>query len=455
MRLPHSAALIALLSSAALAQPRITAVLNAASFDTATPRGCLVSIFGIKLATSTATADTLPLPRKLAGVAVTMGDLEIEAPLYYVSPGQINAQIPFEALGDTLPLFVTTTEGKSPPFFLTVTASGPGLFTRSGDGKGTALAFDAGFRPLTAAEAGKPIILYAGGLGPTDPPALSGASPATTEPLNRVVSLPDVFIGEAPARVDFAGLAPGLPGVYQLNVVPQQLATDRLFIRSQGRNSNLTSVGAILSAGRNTANVSGTIQAIYPAADSAVQPTGYSPLFLAVRFTARMDILPSAGPFVIAAVSEAATSMITVDPAGGTFDGTVTVPTVAARHGDFSDVEFRPIDLVTCTGAVCQPFPGSIIPLSRISPLELAALNQVPLPDTTAAHSSTGVLKVHGSVRPGTTLVIDDKNNASLSVFAGYLQIPLPPKPGTTSLRLYIDGNLVASTDVAYRVLPF
>ena len=126
-------------------------MLNAASFDTAIPRGCLVSIFGTKLATSTATAGSLHLPRKLAGVAVTVGDLEIEAPLYFVSPGQINAQIPFEALGDTLPLYVTTAEGKSQPFLLVVTASGPGLFTRNGDGKGAALVFDANFQPLAAA----------------------------------------------------------------------------------------------------------------------------------------------------------------------------------------------------------------------------------------------------------------------------------------------------------------
>ena len=51
-----------------------------------------------------------------------------------------------------------------------------------------------------------------------------------------------------------AGMAPGLPGVYQLNVVPQQIGTDRLFIRSQGTMSNTTSIG-IRSTGRNVANV--------------------------------------------------------------------------------------------------------------------------------------------------------------------------------------------------------
>src|SRR5437868_2576573 len=83
----------------AIAQPTITTVVNAASFQTGVPRGCLVSIFGSKLASSTATAADVPLPTKLGGVTVTTGDLELAVPLYYVSPTQINAQIPFEVLG--------------------------------------------------------------------------------------------------------------------------------------------------------------------------------------------------------------------------------------------------------------------------------------------------------------------------------------------------------------------
>src|SRR5215471_5507036 len=102
----------------AMAQPTINAVVNAASFQPGVPRGCLVSIFGSKLASSTATAHGVPLPTKLSGVVVTAGDLELPVPLYYVSPSQINAQIPFEVLGTNLPLYVTTTEGKSQPYVL-------------------------------------------------------------------------------------------------------------------------------------------------------------------------------------------------------------------------------------------------------------------------------------------------------------------------------------------------
>jgi len=445
------------------AQPAITAVVNGASFEAGVPRGCLVSLFGSKLAQSTASASALPLPKKLAGTVVTVGDLELEAPLYFVSPGQINFQLPFEALGSTLSIVVTTAEGRSKPMLLTVADSGPGIFTRSGDGKGRAVAFGGDLRPLDAATAGSPIILYATGLGPTDPPVLSGSPGVSVEPLNRVVNLPEVVVGEFPARVDFAGIAPGFAGVYQLNVVPQQIGTDRVFIRSQGRTSNVASIG-VVGAGRNVANASGTIEAIYPT--DTDRASGYSPMLLAVKFTARMDILPSAGPFLIAAVTDAATSIIAVDPANASFEGTATVPTQASRAGDFSGAEFRAIDFLSChqeaVGVVCFPFPGNIIPASRIPPGERRALDLIPLPNTTVPHSATGILKVQGTARRGSTFLIDGQNNSSVSVFAGYLLLPIPQalpvspsSTGTTTLKLFIDGNMVASTDIVYRVLPF
>src|SRR5436853_7442197 len=81
------------------AQPAITSVVNGASFESGVVRGSIVSMFGSNLAQSTESAKHLPLPTTLAGTTVVVGDLELEAPLYFVSPGQINFQLPFEALG--------------------------------------------------------------------------------------------------------------------------------------------------------------------------------------------------------------------------------------------------------------------------------------------------------------------------------------------------------------------
>src|SRR5205814_8483576 len=102
----------------------------------------------------------------------------------------------------------------------------------------------------------------------------------------------------------------------------------------------------------------------------------YSPVLVAAKITARMDILPTSKPFLIVATSDAASSVITVDPTGGTFEGIITVPGVPARHGDFSGSEINPIDFASCLrdafgGITCLPFPGKIIPASRIPPFEL------------------------------------------------------------------------------------
>jgi uncharacterized protein (TIGR03437 family) len=430
------------------------AVLNAASFDTAVPRGCLISIFGAKLARTTANAGSLPLPGKLEDAAVLVGDLELAAPLYFVSPTQINAQLPFEALGDTLSLVVTTAEGRSKPFLLKPAPSGPGLFTRDSSGKGTVLAFTPSFQLADAVTPGQPLILYATGLGPTDPPVVSGNPGATQEPFNRVTTMPEVFAGDyaLPIPVAFAGLAPGMVGVYQINVTPQVLATDRLYLRSGGKLSNMVQLP--LQAGQNVTNASGTIQVLYPTAQDSV---GWTPHLLAVKFTARMDIGAAAGPFGIAVVTEGmGSAVITVDPANGSYDGLLPVPTVAARHFDFSASPDIRYDLLTCqsTGASATsaiPFPGNVIPLSRVSPPEVQVLSTLPLPTMDVAASATGLLRVQGQARRGAAFVIDDSNNTALSVFAAYVPVrTMCARDQVTTVRLLIDGKQVASADVKY-----
>jgi hypothetical protein len=63
------------------------------SFDTAVPRGCLISIFSTNLARTPASASSVPLAAQLDNTTVLVGDLELPAPLYFVSPDQINAQL--------------------------------------------------------------------------------------------------------------------------------------------------------------------------------------------------------------------------------------------------------------------------------------------------------------------------------------------------------------------------
>ncbi|MCP5113671.1 MAG: hypothetical protein GY953_22790, partial [bacterium] len=203
--------------------------------------GSLVSIFGDRLALSTAISSELPLPKMLDGVTVTIGGMD--APLYFVSPRQINAQIPFEINGDSAGLVVRTPGGRSSQHTLNLAPAAPGIFTTTADGKGNPLLLDTDFALLDKATPGDRVVLYATGLGATDPPAISGHGGAEGEPFHRAVTIPQVYIGEQEATVEYAGLAPGYCGVYQLNIViPEYLVTGRIFLTSHGRQSNVTTV---------------------------------------------------------------------------------------------------------------------------------------------------------------------------------------------------------------------
>jgi hypothetical protein len=351
-------------------------------------------------------------------------------------------------------LVVSTSAGRSKPLLIAPVEISPGLITRDSSGTGPVLAFTPGFQPLDGIASGQPMILYATGLGATDPPVLGGNPGADKEPLNRVTTLPEVYAGEypLPAPISYAGLAPGLAGVYQINVTPQWLASDRLYLRAAGKTSN--TVKLPLMPGNNVTNASGTLQVVYPTTQT---PVTFSPDLIVVRFTARMDINATAGPFAIAAVTDGmASSVIAIDPEKGTFDGYASEPTRASRFFDFSSVPETRYDLLTCSngpnGSMVIPFPGNILPLSRISPQEAQAVNALPFPNIDVPASATGLLHVQGQAQRGSTFVIDGSTNSDLSVFAGYIPVKAacPFGSQTTTVRLLIDGKQVASMELTY-----
>lgn len=103
----------------------------------------IVSGFGAGLTTVTAAAATLPLPETLGGVVVTVRDvlgIERNAPLLYVSPTQINYQVPpGTALGEGT---VTIRQNGSvvASGLLQVASVGPSLFAADASGRGAAAA---------------------------------------------------------------------------------------------------------------------------------------------------------------------------------------------------------------------------------------------------------------------------------------------------------------------------
>lgn len=201
--------------------------------------GGIVSLFGSALAPTTAAASTIPLETELSQTSVLIGG--VPAPLYFVSEGQINAQVPFESRpGDTVSIVVNAGGRLTTPQNYQIAAAQPGIFV---DSNGAAV-LDNQFRRVTVANParlGRIIQIFAGGLGDTIPPVGSGDALQTGSDITVPVS---VSIGGIDAQVLYDGLAPTFVGLYQINVlVPREIQTGNavpLLLRQNGVPSNPT-----------------------------------------------------------------------------------------------------------------------------------------------------------------------------------------------------------------------
>ena len=169
-------------------------------------------------------------------------------------------------------------------------------------------------------------------------------------------------------------------------------------------------------------------------------------------FAVSFDIVPGAGHFTVAAVGEAGGSIVTIDPASGTYTATVTLPTQAARVGNFS-LSIVPLwDYASCNwiSAVCLAFPGSQVPPNRTTPWQLRAMQMLPAPNTAAPGSPNGFLQASGNLN-GSRFTIDGQNNGTLASFGGFVQVPYGPfESGVSRFSLYVDGRLIASKQLPY-----
>ena len=215
----------------AVAQPvvGVGGVVNAASFAAgqAVAPGSEVAIFGSSLAANTVPASSVPLSFSLGVTSVTFNG--IPAALYVVSDGQVNAQLPWNVLPanqipGTVNVVVTKGGVASAPIAVSIGAAAPGIYSiPSGAGYAVAINADstiaapAGTFPGShPAKAGDTIIVLATGLGAVNPTVANGASPSVT---SFALVSPTATIGGKNAQVAFAGLAPGFPGINQLNIV--------------------------------------------------------------------------------------------------------------------------------------------------------------------------------------------------------------------------------------------
>lgn len=245
--LPNTVAPVATASAASFAQGTIASE-------------AIASLFGTNLAAGAMAASTLPLPTALGGVTLNVRDTlgtERAAPLFYVSPGQINFQIPpgtSEGSAILNVLLNNTAVGQGTANIVTVA---PGIFTANTSGQGVPVAiiqrvkadslqeydlvaqFDGSqwvTRSIDLGTAGDTVYLQLYGTGIRNRSSVSAVT----------ATIGDVTTTLDPTKFEFAGPAPGFAGLDQVNVIlPRSLAGRGdvdLILSVNGKTSNTVSL---------------------------------------------------------------------------------------------------------------------------------------------------------------------------------------------------------------------
>ncbi|MBY0505997.1 MAG: pre-peptidase C-terminal domain-containing protein [Bryobacteraceae bacterium] len=214
--------------------PTVAQAVHGASFQPVVASGSWVTVFGTNLAPAGVARIWRDneivggvLPTVLEGTSVTIGGRP--ASVYFVSPTQLNVQAP-AGLPPGSTLVEVTTPGGTARGSVTYASISPALFPVAQsanivyaaiqDSRFALIAPPALVPGARGARRGESLLLYATGLGNTNPPQTSGVVPSVAPLANPA----RVTIGGVDARVDFAGLIGA--GLYQINiVVPTNIGT--------------------------------------------------------------------------------------------------------------------------------------------------------------------------------------------------------------------------------------
>jgi uncharacterized protein (TIGR03437 family) len=205
--------------------------------------GTIVQIYGQNLAGAAAQPTMLPLPTVFNGVSAIIGGMP--APLFYISSTQVNAQLPFELQSNQQYQVLLQVGGAlTTPDTIQLSAVTPGIAAFA-NGAIIAQHIDGSLVSQTApARPGEYLVAYLVGLGQVTPAVTDGgASPSATLALPNVP--PVLTINGATYPPAFAGLTPGLVGLYQMNFqVPAGLPAGNLMltVAQSGNSSNLVTI---------------------------------------------------------------------------------------------------------------------------------------------------------------------------------------------------------------------
>jgi uncharacterized protein (TIGR03437 family) len=236
-------------------------IVDAASFKlTTVAAGSWISVFGTNMTDTTqgnsgvnsAFADcslcnvvNQPLPMGIDGAAFSFDTSSQSLPgrVNYVSPGQLNLQVPWELAGSSADVKVIVNYTYSPLYTLSLAPYSPGFFVI--DSANDVAALDLSYNLVDSSNPvarGSYVQLYLNGLGPvTNQPGDGLAAPGPPN-LAMTKATPTVTIGgQAATAIEFSGLAPGFVSLYQVNAqVPTSI--------SAGPQTITCSIGGVTSA---------------------------------------------------------------------------------------------------------------------------------------------------------------------------------------------------------------
>lgn len=217
-------------------------VVNGANLNSArVAPGSLITLFGENLAGDVEQAMEFPLPTNLAGTQVILNG--VQAPLLYVSEGQINALVPYEVRPGRGGIIVRTGFGQTLWTPVEILPAAPELFVMD---ETQAIALDETGRLIASdnpARSGSVITVFFTGQGPVNPNVASVVAAPSDRPAE-VISERSVVVAGAESDVLFMGLTPGFAGLAQANIqLPPTMSGDLpIQIVIEGQASNVAFV---------------------------------------------------------------------------------------------------------------------------------------------------------------------------------------------------------------------
>ena len=198
-----------------------TGIVNGASsapFTAGISPGELLTLYGTGLADSLVVAQAIPFPTSLGNVQVSINGMP--APIYYVAPTQVSVVVPYGISGTIAQVQVTTDGNPSNTVSAFIGETSAGVFSvpPGGLGYGAILHQDGTLvNKSSPAQANETVSVFLTGLGAVNPGISDGAAgPSGT--LSQATNTITADISGTTATVTYAGLAPGLAGLYQANV---------------------------------------------------------------------------------------------------------------------------------------------------------------------------------------------------------------------------------------------